>query len=576
MSYSAIIRGSGSTMDLPSRRGPRGSLYVTRACDSCKRRKVKCDAGRPCASCHASNIHCSYTIVPQKRGRVGRRRAVEPSSSSSSSSSPAATQECNEATVSSVVESSERPTPAASSSHPSLAFTYSTSPRTTISFSAHDPISDAERIRAGFIDHVAAQLMSGTVEDLVDRCIDLFMQFIFPNTPVCHEPTLRAGVALFQLKDSADATQHPILARTFTLVTALCALVLSVAPDSYIPQRATLALEFLRASRAMLLTYVEHDLERPDWTSLIIRVWQSSATQNVTGRNGEAHHYYSEASMLALHLRLYQEESVSWRTPLDAQLLRSNFWQLYLSDKSAAVLDDRCRLITEHVFEEDLTLLERGSPEVPLLDMTRKQCSPLLDSRFQEGHLLKRQIWRSGVSLVTAIGAIDDNSTADHVTGLYLDFTGLIDGFPLWLWNPNQYLDGEPGASVSEYHKMCFWAQRSSIILSFHTLKLVILRACIDHDVPGVMGFDHNELSWHQRKLDISRDFLSELQMVPFDCIKMQGEPTVRRLRNVGTVLLEIVHNTNNESMKTRAQSQLVQLLDVLAKLDSRASDELR
>ncbi|KAH6981503.1 hypothetical protein EDB80DRAFT_593216, partial [Ilyonectria destructans] len=375
---------------------------------------------------------------------------------------------------------------------------------------------------------------------------------------------------------SADATQHPIPARTFTLVTALCALVLAVAPDSYIPQRATLALQFLRASRAMLLTYLEHDLERPDWTSLIIRVWQSSATQNVTGRNGEAYHYYSEASMLALRLRLYQEESVSWRTPLEAQLLRSNFWQLYLSDKSAVVLDRRCRLITEHVFEGELTLLERGSPEIPLLDMTRKQCSPLLDSRFQEGHLLKRQIWRSAVNLITAIETISDISTADHVTGLYLDFTGLIDSFPQWLWSPNQYLDGKPDANVSEYHKMCFWAQRSSIMMSFHTLKLAILRTCIDNDVPGAMGLDRNELSWHQKKMDISRDFLSELQMVPFDCIKMQGEPTVQRLRKVGTVLLEIVHNVNNKSMRTRAQSQLVQLLDVLAKLDSRASDELR
>ncbi|KAM5355014.1 hypothetical protein ACJ41O_001660 [Fusarium nematophilum] len=354
------------------------------------------------------------------------------------------------------------------------------------------------------------------------------MQFIFPNTPVCHEPTLRAGAALFQPRGSADATQHPILARSFTLVTALCALVLAVAPDSYIPRRAMLALVFLRASRAMLLTYLEHDLEHPDWTSLVVRFWQSSAMQNVTGRNGEAHHCHSEASVLALRLRLYQEESVSWREPLEAQLLRSNFWQLYLSDKSAMVLDDRCRLIAEHVFEGELTLRERGSPEIPLLDMTRKECSPLLDGRFQEGHQLKRKIWTSAVNLITAIKTIDDKSTVGHVTGLYLDFTGLIDSFPQWLWNTNQYLGGKHDADVSEYYKTCLWAQRSSILMPFHTLKLAILRTCIDHDVPGVMGLDHNELSWHQRKMDISRDFLSELQMVPFDCIKMQGEPTVR------------------------------------------------
>lgn len=495
--------------------------------DSCKRRKVKCDGEQPCASCRISETACCYTVVPQKRGRVPRP-AVPPPSWSPVTTPKRSDQEfagpSPSPSPSPRVELNAPCTSATASDHQSPTLTHGASPSTTSSSAVYEP--DAEHIRQGFAEDVSRLMMIGTVDQLVSHCIDLFMQYIFPNTPVCHEPMLRAGAATFKHLDSATTLQ-PTYARTFTLVTALCALVLAVAPDFGFPERARLTMVFLRASRAMLMTYIEHDLEHPDWTSLIIRVWHSSATQNVTGRNGAAFHYYNEASTLALRLRLYQEESIIGKPPLEAQLLRSNFWQLYLSDKSATVFDDRKCFVTEHVFPGQLTLLERSSPEIPLLDITRRQFSPLLESRFHEGHLLKRQIWRDGANLITAIKALKGDSNEDHLTGLFLRFTGLIDSFPRWLWNPDQYLNGSYDADISNHHRTCFWVQRSSIIMSFHTIKLTILETCIASKVPGVMGLDHKQLSWHQRKMDISRDFLSELEMVPFICLKMQGEPTV-------------------------------------------------
>ncbi|KAL5330378.1 hypothetical protein ACEPPN_003905 [Leptodophora sp. 'Broadleaf-Isolate-01'] len=484
------------------------------------------------------------------------------------------------------------------------------------------------------VQQVGDLLTTGTTAELVSKCIDLFMLFLFPNTPVCHEPTLRAGVSIFQLgthtSSSADAVEsslvaqqpealQPVMEKTFTLLTALCALVMSVAPEPYIPQKAVLALLFLQASRAMLHTYQENDLESPDWTSLIIRVWQSSATQNATGRNGEAHHYYGEAEMIALRLRLYDESSVIQKSALESQLLRSIFWLLYLSDKSATAFDDRPCIINERVFGGELTLLESSDPAVPLLDMNRMISLPLLESRIQEGFLLKRRISSAAVDLITAIKScmrIQAHMSASHtqtetagveangeatdlsnLAELYLEFAGLIDSFPLWLRNPDQYVDQCTDADGAYYQKMCFWAQRSSIMTNFHSLKLVVLQRCIDHDAPSVVGLDRNKISQHLKKIDIGRDFLSELQLAPFDCIKMQGEPAVsmplegfttahidlhdklhqvQRLRKVGSIILELVHNASNESIKSRAQSQLVQLLDVLAQLDSRASDGLR
>ncbi|KPM42876.1 hypothetical protein AK830_g3686 [Neonectria ditissima] len=52
---------------------PRKRSKVSRACDECRRKKIKCDAqsdtgDSPCSSCARSSIRCLFSRVPQKRG----------------------------------------------------------------------------------------------------------------------------------------------------------------------------------------------------------------------------------------------------------------------------------------------------------------------------------------------------------------------------------------------------------------------------------------------------------------------------------------------------------------------------
>ncbi|KAK0382824.1 hypothetical protein NLU13_9919 [Sarocladium strictum] len=52
---------------------PRKRSKVSRACDECRRKKIKCDATsdsgeNPCTSCAKSNVRCLFSRVPQKRG----------------------------------------------------------------------------------------------------------------------------------------------------------------------------------------------------------------------------------------------------------------------------------------------------------------------------------------------------------------------------------------------------------------------------------------------------------------------------------------------------------------------------
>ena len=49
--------------------------------------------------------------------------------------------------------------------------------------------------------------------------------------------------------------------------------------------------------------------------------------------------------------------------------------------------------------------------------------------------------------------------------------------------------------------------------------------------------------------------------------------PQVERIRHVASILLELVQNVENDLLKDRVRSQLEQLLDFLARLDSKASD---
>jgi len=75
----------------PDGTGPpaRKRTKVSRACDECRRKKIKCDAqcetsDEPCSNCRRSNVQCLFSRVPQKRGpskgyvlRIGARAVCQ-------------------------------------------------------------------------------------------------------------------------------------------------------------------------------------------------------------------------------------------------------------------------------------------------------------------------------------------------------------------------------------------------------------------------------------------------------------------------------------------------------------------
>ncbi|GFF57896.1 xylanolytic transcriptional activator xlnR [Aspergillus udagawae] len=577
------------------------------ACDACKRRKVKCDGVDPCANCRIAHLVCGYSARPARRGRPVIR-ALSPRAATSSASHP---------DTRTVVGHASGPnyryhTPSAgthvdrveglseiqqqiSQSHLHQGSVVILSPVTGESGSLFTFHYHPGQIHTHLVTQLMALLTSKSIADMVHGCIDFFLQYLFPNTPVVHENTLREGVVLLTPDGHSTFADlaffsygHPQTShlKTFTLVTALCAFVTSLTPSSLSTSRASFSRPFLLASRAMLMVYEEYDLEYPDSTSLAIRMWHSAALQNTTGRAGASYHHHAQAAFLAQRLRLYDESAVQRHSQIESQLLRAMFWLLYLADKTAFALGTRPLVLDVRLFDAELTLLENGSQDLPLLSNSKKVVQGSLERRLFFGFHLKRRVWTSAADLLANIKSLalrknrGTSPAADHelqvarLAEAYLFFTSLADQLPIWLKHPDTGTDSLDDDVVA-YQRACFWIQRSNIMTVFHCMKLVILQTCLDNNLQEIIGLNDRAMSWATRKIEIVRDFLYELQVAPFEYFQVQGETAIERVRRVGSILLELVHHAENETIEKIVRPQFEQLLDFLAKLDSKASDEL-
>ncbi|KAM6529665.1 hypothetical protein FALCPG4_007794 [Fusarium falciforme] len=162
------------------------------------------------------------------------------------------------------------------------------------------------------------------------------------------QTTTAASCAALPLTRSGERIE---VLRSITLLTALCAAVTYVVPESLLPSKYLTAPLFLRAARDTLRIYEDYDLEHPNSSSLSIRLFLSSAIQTASGTHGVAFHILSEAGLIAMRMGLYHESALEGRDALEETLLRNAFWQLYVCDKTALVMKGRPVTIHETLFE---------------------------------------------------------------------------------------------------------------------------------------------------------------------------------------------------------------------------------
>ncbi|KAL1966391.1 hypothetical protein VTN77DRAFT_4533 [Rasamsonia byssochlamydoides] len=564
-----------------------------RACDRCRKKKAKCDfTGSTCARCHLAGLDCTFYMPVGRRGPKTRQSRAETLPVVSFIQAPPVSQLPQ-------VEQNHESVPAAPSLRtaeniPLPSATWETPQQQPVP----SPLSDPSRLLASFqrwndlAAAVACKVPTFTLERLANKCFDLYFEYLFPLIPLVHEPSLRDGLDFFVTQnlharrasraassDTVGTLEYPELwpESTFTLLTAVCAEAASLLPTEIFPEGDLVADVFLNASRNCLNSYEEADLEHPNANSVAIRYFHSNCL-HAAGKPKFSWHIFGEATRLAQVMRLYDESSYERLPPVEAELRRRAFWIVYMGDKSAAILNNRPITLHKLSFESGITAAyPSGIGNKPAI--SPGQVRPDID--FIAGFNANVRLWHAASDLLLEIRLLQERGPnrilgqplSDEqracIDALYVRFMTCLDDLPLPL-----QIDNFGTADEGRDHSKQSVIQRVNLQVSFHCLRMVITQK---FEGPEFMtpAVDQTNLLV-LRKTEIARDMLRVIREAPFWALQVNGEPCVEKIRLIGASLLAIIHRNETSPLSSRARSDFTVLLDILTRLDSKASDALR
>lgn len=228
------------------------------ACDSCKKRKVRCDSAEPCANCRIAHIVCQYTVPSKKRGPKTAQKQKHARRSCPGTNLPGAQKNLQDAVP---IEPLQLQESLVSPGNPHSSPQSRQLPSKITLMAAEDTTQTTSSARSAQVIwdsllvsiKVALPLMS--VVDIADSCIDLYMQYTFPTAPIIYEPTLRRDALIFfsemssvEVFSSYDEDQRVAHMRAFTLVTAIWGSMASLMLASLLHYGHLVDSLFLRAS----------------------------------------------------------------------------------------------------------------------------------------------------------------------------------------------------------------------------------------------------------------------------------------------------------------------------------------
>ena len=488
-----------------------------------------------------------------------------------------------------------------------------------------------------FVFSLSHTIPTLSLEHITKKCFDLYFEYLFPLIPIVHEPTLRAGLDFVLARHSQESTlphcpwssslhQSPKSNSTFdateelsypelwpesmfTLITALCAEAASMLPVQLFPEGASVADIFLQTSRKALHEYLDADTEHPDANSVAIRYFHSNCL-HASGKPKFSWHIFGEAIRLAQIMRLYDEASYAGLEAVEAQLRRRVFWILYVGDKSAALLNQRPIALHKFAFASGITVAH--ACETVGHTMRSTETSPAgvsaPERSIMTGFNFCVRLWQETSDLLLELRIMQDNLASrgagnlinseqrSHINSLYVNVMTCLDDLPTWLqidsgafWNAED--NGNCPKSLS--------IQRANLQVSFHCLRMVILQKLNSSEF-SASGLGQEPSTLVLKKTEIARDMVRAIREAPFWALQVNGESCVscflearpplgllieknllmpiqvEKIRLIGASLLEVIHENENSPLVARARADFSVLLDILARLDSKASDALR
>ncbi|CAI6092646.1 unnamed protein product [Clonostachys chloroleuca] len=603
----------------------RRRLLSSRACDRCRRRKAKCDSSstsNACSLCLEAEERCTFDVPSARRGPKIRRITGSTVAENRENTAPTVLSPPNGAVGVPSFGSPIGASPSGSWEHgETLHIEHALSPQ-TIRSSVSDP-SGTHRLSAIQRWHGLARslaLINVNINQMVTRCFDLFFEYLYPLTPLVHEPSLREGLVFFLAHSSTSLNSasrsrvdaapgqpdeawpdfthgapvslsiiEPWHDSTFTLITAVCAEAAFLLPRDLFAEGESVANIFLQASRGCLNQYLEADLENPNANSIAIRYFHSNCL-HAAGKPKYSWHIFGEATRLAQVMQLHEESSLEGLFPIEAELRRRAFWIVYMGDKSAAILNNRPITIHKYSFEAGITTsYPTGIEDESSIGPSPGNEAPSPGSsrrNFIEGFNANLRLWQAASDVLLEARLIHDrenlgmasappqalltNEQRRRLDALYVNFITCLDDLPPYLQSYTFAAIAAGGKETTTQSKQ-FIIQCANLQVSLHCLKMAIAEKL---DLPTCFGTSIEQADL--KKTEIARDMLRVMHEAPFWSLQVNGEPYVEKIRLIGASLLAIIHRNQSSPLATRARADFSVLLDILTRLDSKASNLLR
>ncbi|KXJ85382.1 hypothetical protein Micbo1qcDRAFT_223330 [Microdochium bolleyi] len=560
--------------------------HIRHACDSCRRRKARCDGTAPvCTGCRSLGINCEYGTPRAKRGPKPRT-SVSTKMEVTAERSP---QALSTSTASRTQLSTDRPAQASGAPSPAVIPV----PHHA-AIQARSSSTDSTR-SVQILPHNAHRALLKAVEplwsDLVvfgQQCVEHWVEQSFAVLPILDAYSTWSSAMLLLPKAGERFAQGPRSLSgmgSFALLTACCAQTLYSGSMPIPPGGERAADAFLTASRSMLVQHEEADVAQPTACSLAIRVLQASALHS-QGKTRMAGYVIGQATRLVLDMRSYDEEVLAQLgDSREVQLRRNLFWVLHSIDKSIALVGGLPS--TLHIRLIDPAQLEHetdGTPVRLLEGMPQSLGLPTHEHSLRAGFDICNRQWllADGISrtldLLASFGSVSGTGLeplASQVTADFVALCGLPDTAPAWLCDPAARYDHETQLpqQAMQRRREAHWAQHVNILVTHHCLKLLVLARAAQSSLAGLLGSVNDERLAALRSTEVAAELVGYIERVPMKALKANGEALVEKLRKVGVILLEISYQCKSEVIVERGKVLLGRLLNLIASLDSKASD---
>ncbi|KAJ5548212.1 hypothetical protein N7513_005446 [Penicillium frequentans] len=580
-----------------------------RACDGCRVRKVRCDGVPspehiPCFHCRTSGTACKFEQAPKKRGPKSKsRRSVASAAgphTSHGTSSPLANYDDTSSLTTSASPLLGPVSPVDGRTWGPTVSTATTGSRVFTPSGAADLNDKIENIHQDLVRSLAAVDSNWSLSATVERCINVYMEVIFGIRPIVCEARIRSNLCLKPPRLSAEfsflscSSRSVSLStvpgaleeiRSYTLVIALCAgtAYLLSTPDG--PNGALIGPIFLHASHELLHLYEYADIECPDSSSLVIRMFQAGAL-HTDCKLRPSWHLFGAALRLGEQMQLHDPRSLQGLDPLEVRLRVMAFRTLRISARYHRDLENHPLSICDPPWSA-LPSIDAES-DVPPMMMTPSSMG--MPSEYESQNLvafsLSEKVWIAASDILvdlecfarldgrgTSIISTLSESHRDYFIEPYSAFLSVLDHLPQFLHSPDSVELQDPAATAIQRRN--FWIQRTNLLVQYHCLRMLVLNRFAQHGLTTMIGVQSTDAMIALRKTEIAHDMNAFIKSVPFDSLQVNGEACVTKIRYMGATLLEVIHQVQAPQVVNRANSLFSSLLDILTKLDSRASDEL-